>query len=125
MASYCTQLLKSATLANVTATQVNRESRENNSVLQHWALDFQNFLENCLVYVGKWLGYTDGPSAKNNDVDADNISVDYLFQLKDKGLISNETCTALLMRTGTLPDDFDYEQERKRLKVDGDTGKGD
>lgn len=118
MASYGMQLLKAANLVSATATQIDRESRENNSTLQNWALDFQDFLENCMRYVGLWWGLQDGPSVKINDVYADNISTDYLLRLKDKGLISNETCTMLLKRAGGLPDDFDYEKEQDRLAQD-------
>lgn len=117
MAAYGLQLLQPATAA-LTATQINRESRESNSQLKNWALDFQDFLENCLRFVALWWGYPDGPSAKVNDEFAATANIDYLFQLHDKGLISKETLAVLMMRAGVLPDDFSYEKEIARLAQD-------
>lgn len=122
MASYGMQALK-RTSYNMTATQADRESRENNSRLQNWALDFQDFLENCLMYVAKWWGLEDGPSAKLNDTFGKSANVEYILQLFDKGLISKETMSTLMMRAGVLPDDFDFEQEADKLAQDlGENG---
>lgn len=117
MAVYGLQLLQK-TVTSMTATQVQRESAENNSVLKNWALLFQDFLENCLYYVGLWKGYQDGPSVKVNDTFAATANTDYLLQLHDKGLISKETLAALMKRAAILPDDFDFEQETDRLARD-------
>lgn len=118
MANYGLQILQRPVFSSVTATQVNRESRENNSQLKNWALDFQDFLENCLHFVGLWQGYPDGPSAKVNDEFAANANVDYLLQLHDKGLVSKETLSVLMKRSGVLPDDFSYEDETAKLARD-------
>lgn len=118
MATYGLQILQRPGFASATATQVNRESRENNSQLKNWALGFQDFLENCLRFVALWQGYPDGPSAKVNDEFAANANVDYLLQLHDKGLVSKETLSVLMKRSGVLPDDFDFEDETARLARD-------
>jgi len=117
MAAYGLQLLQTPT-GNRTATQVEREGRENNSTLRNWALDFQDFLENCLRLVGLWWGLDDGPSAKVNDDFARNANVEYLMRLYDKSLISKETMANLMTRAGILPDDFDYEDEAARIAQD-------
>ena len=117
MAAYGLQLLQRPSTA-VTATQVTRESRENNSTLKNWALDFQDFLENCLLYVSLWQEFPDSPNVKVNNEFTDSVNVDYLLQLHDKGLVSKETLAALMKRAAILPDDFDFEQETDRLARD-------
>lgn len=121
MATYGLQIMQAQSAARLTAAQVQRESREGNSQLRNWALDFQDFLENCLRLVGKWWGMPDGPSVKVNDDYADSASIDYLIQLHDKGIIGKETLAAFAVRLGILPDDFDYSDEVARLAQDAAT----
>lgn len=57
MAMYGLQLLQPSNgLYSVTATEVNQDTEESVSTLQDWALRYQNFLENCLKFVGIWKG---------------------------------------------------------------------
>ena len=121
MATYGLQIMQAQSAARLTATQVQRESREGNSQLRNWALDFQDFLENCLRLVGKWWKMPDGPSVKVNDDYADSASIDYLIQLHDKGIIGKETLAAFAVRLGILPDDFNYSDEVSRLAQDAAT----
>lgn len=118
MAKYGLQIMQSQSRANMTATQIQRESREGNSQLKNWALDFQDFLENCMRLVGRWMDWPDGPSVKVNDNFAETAQLEYLFQLHDKGIIGRETLANLAVRLGILPDDFSYAQERDRLAQD-------
>lgn len=121
MATYGLQIMQAQSAARLTAAQVQRESREGNSQLRNWALDFQDFLENCLRLVGKWWEMPDGPSVKVNDDYADSASIDYLLQLHDKGIIGKETLAAFAVRLGILPDDFNYSDEVARLAQDAAT----
>ena len=121
MATYGLQIMQAQSAARLTAAQVQRESREGNSQLRNWALDFQDFLENCLRLVAKWWGMPDGPSVKVNDDYADSASIDYLIQLHDKGIIGKETLAAFAVRLGILPDDFNYSDEVARLAQDAAT----
>ena len=121
MATYGLQIMQAQSAARLTAAQVQRESREGNSQLRNWALDFQDFLENCLRLVAKWWGMPDGPSVKVNDDYADSASIDYLIQLHDKGIIGKETLAAFAVRLGILPDDFNYTDEVARLAQDAAT----
>lgn len=121
MATYGLQIMQAQSAARLTAAQVQRESREGNSQLRNWALDFQDFLENCLRLVAKWWGMPDGPSVKVNDDYADSASIDYLIQLHDKGIIGKETLAAFAVRLGILPDDFNYSDEVSRLAQDAAT----
>lgn len=121
MATYGLQIMQSQSSTRLTATQVQKESREGNSQLRNWALDFQDFLENCLRLVGKWWETPDGPSVKVNDDYAESASIDYLIQLHDKGIIGKETLAAFAVRLGILPDDFNYSDEVSRLAQDAAT----
>ena len=121
MATYGLQIMQAQSAARLTAAQVQRESREGNSQLRNWALDFQDFLENCLRLVAKWWEIPDGPSVKVNDDYADRASIDYLIQLHDKGIIGKETLAAFAVRLGILPDDFNYSDEVSRLAQDAAT----
>ena len=123
MSAYGLQLLQTPTGAR-TATQVERETRENNSTLRNWALDFQDFLENCLFYVGQWWGLEDGPSVKVNDEFAQTANIEYLMRLYDKQLISRETMTTLMVRAGILPDDFNYDDEDAKIAQNVGTSAG-
>lgn len=121
MATYGLQIMQNQSMARLTATQVQRETREGNSQLRNWALDFQDFLENCLRLVGKWWGMADGPSVKVNDDFANSANFDYLIQLHDKNMLSKETLAAFAVRLGILPDDFTYADEVARLAQDAGT----
>lgn len=121
MATYGLQIMQVQSAVRLTAAQVQKESREGNSQLRNWALDFQDFLENCLRLVGKWWEMPDGPSVKVNDDYADSASIDYLIQLHDKGIIGKETLAAFAVRLGILPDDFNYSDEVSRLAQDAAT----
>lgn len=121
MATYGLQIMQAQSAARLTATQVQRETREGNSQLKNWALDYKDFLENCLRLVAKWWGMADGPSAQVNDDYADSASIDYLIQLHDKGIIGKETLAAFAVRLGILPDDFNYADEVARLAQDAAT----
>lgn len=111
MATYGLKIMQSQNTAKQTATQVQRESREGNSQLRNWALDFQDFLENCLHLVGLWWGMPDGPSAKVNDDFADSANMVFIIQNKDALHLSSKTLTDIAVRLGVLPDDYSYEDE--------------
>ena len=118
MASYGLQIMQMQSAARMTATGVDKMTREGNSTLKNWALDFQDFLENCLRLVGLWWGLVDGPSVKVNDDFADSANMDFLLQLHDKGLLSKETLASFAVRLGILPDDFNYADEVARRAQD-------
>lgn len=121
MATYGLQIMQAQSSARLTATQVQRETREGNSQLKNWALDYKDFLENVLRFVAQWWGLPDGPSAQVNDDYADSASIDYLIQLHDKGIIGKETLAAFAVRLGILPDDFNYADEVAKLAQDAAT----
>lgn len=125
MAMYGLQLLQPKT-GNITATESERDASENNSTLQGWALEFQDFLENCLKFVAMWWGEDDGPSVKVNTEFSRAVADDYLLEMYRAGALSLETYHELLKKTGTLPDDFNTKAETERLArgvmVNGSSG---
>ena len=114
MAMYGLQLLQPKT-GNITATESERDASENNSTLQGWALEFQDFLENCLKFVAMWWGEDDGPSVKVNTDFSRAMADGYLLEMYRAGALSLESYHELLKRVGTLPDDFDTEAEAEKL----------
>ena len=121
MSTYGLQIMQAQSAARMTATEVDKMTREGNSQLKNWALDYKDFLENVLRLVAKWWGMADGPSAQVNDDYADSASIDYLIQLHDKGIIGKETLAAFAVRLGILPDDFNYRDEVAKLAQDAAT----
>lgn len=116
MAAYGRQNLQTPRY-DLTAAQVKRESSENNSALKNWALCCQDFLEVCLRFVGWWWGFSDGPSVKVNDEFAEGVDREFLISLRGT-LLSNETLSNILRRTGDLPDDYEYADEAARIAQD-------
>lgn len=118
MATYGLQVMRESVSLRVTATQVEQRTRESNSQLKNWALDYKDFLENCLRLVAKWWGLEDGPSAQVNDDYANSASIDYIMKLYDKAVISKETLASFAVRLGILPDDFNYADEVAKIAQD-------
>lgn len=114
MAIYGLQLLQPKT-GVITATESSRDAEENNSTLKAWALQFQDFLENCLLYVGKWWGLPDGPSVKVNTEFANALDAAFLLEMFRANVISGETLLAIIKGMGILPDDFDVEEEAAKI----------
>lgn len=114
MALYGLQLLQPKT-GVITATESNRDAEESNSTLKAWALDFQDFLENCLLYVARWLGQEQGPSVVVNTDFASAFDASFLLELNRAGVLSGESLLGLVKNMGVLPDDFDVEGEASRL----------
>ncbi|MCR5257630.1 MAG: DUF4055 domain-containing protein [Desulfovibrio sp.] len=123
MAMYGLQLLQPKTGA-VTATESLRDSQENNSTLEEWALRFQDFLENCLADVAKWWGLEDGPSVAVNMQFVRSAPLEFLRVLHADGVISRETLLEEVKKGGALPDDFDVAKESDRLARQAMTNAG-
>lgn len=117
MALYGLQLLQPKT-GTITATESLRDAEENNSTLKAWALQFQDFLENCMKYVAMWWDMEDGPSVKVNTEFANAIDAAFLLEMRRAGEISQETFLGLVKGLGILPDDFAPEDEADRIARD-------
>lgn len=110
MSIYGLQLLQPKTGA-ITATESIQDSAENNSTLKAWALQFQDFLENCFALVGLWWKLPDGPSVVVNTDFANAVDADFLLNMYRAGVISGETFLAQVKSLGLLPDDLVVEDE--------------
>lgn len=123
MAIYGLQLLQPKT-GMITATESKRDAEENNSSLKAWALQFQDFLENCLVYAARWWKLPDGPSVVVNVDFASAIDATLLMEMYRAQAISRETLLSLVKGLGVLPDDFQVEEEQARIEREIKGGDG-
>lgn len=114
MAIYGLQLLQPKTGA-ITATESLQDAEENNSTLKAWALQFQDFLENCFQLVAFWWGMEDGPSVVVNTDFANTVNASVLLEMYRAQVISGETLLSLYKSMGILPDDFNIEDEAVKL----------
>lgn len=114
MAMYGLQLLQPKT-GVITATESNRDAEENNSSLKAWALQFQDFLENCMKFVAMWWGLEDGPSVKVNTEFANALDASLLLDMFRAGVISGQTLLSLFKGMGILPDDFLVDEEAAKI----------
>lgn len=114
MALYGLQLLQPKTGA-ITATESLRDAEENNSTLKAWALQFQDFLENCMRLAAKWWGQEDGPSVKVNTDFANAMDASFLLEMFRAQVISAQTFLELIKNMGILPDDFVVDDEAAKI----------
>ncbi|WP_297849103.1 DUF4055 domain-containing protein [uncultured Desulfovibrio sp.] len=114
MAIYGLQLLQPKT-GVITATESQRDAEENNSTLKAWALQFQDFLENCMALTAKWWKLPDGPSVKVNTEFANAFDASFLMEMYRAQVISGQTLLALVKNMGILPDDFNVEDEAAKI----------
>lgn len=114
MALYGLQLLQPKTGA-ITATESLRDAEENNSTLKAWALQFQDFLENCMQLVARWWGQEDGPSVKVNTDFANALDASFLLEMFRAQVISAQTFLELIKNMGILPDDFVVDDEAAKI----------
>ena len=101
-----------------TATEIQRESDENNSKLQVWAGNFEDFLDNLLMYLGMWLNNTTTVNAQVNKEFSQPIDKEYILNLYRLGLLSRETVLEISKRIGQLPDNISIEEELQRIDND-------
>lgn len=123
MAVYGLQLLQPKTGA-ITATESARDAQENNSTLQNWALQYQDFLENCFKLVGTWWGLDDGPSIKVNTDFARATNMQLLLDMTRAGILSNVTFLELAKQAGLLPDEFSADAETEKMAREVMTNQG-
>lgn len=114
MAIYGLQLLQPKTGA-ITATESLQDSQENNSTLKAWALQFQDFLENCFALVGRWWGLEDGPSVIVNTDFANTIDPQIYLDLYRAGALSGETLLKLYKDLTFFDDEFVIEDEAAKI----------
>lgn len=123
MAVYGLQLLQPKT-GVITATESARDAEESNSTLKAWALQFQDFLENCMVQVANWYGLPDGPGVVVNTNFGAGIDISLLLDFYRAGAISRQTMLELARNEGLLPDELDIEGEAELIEREIKGGEG-
>jgi hypothetical protein len=105
--------------AVTTATQIRSDDEGNRSTLQEIAEAFEDSLELCLKYMGKWVGDDSDPEVELfKDFGSANLSDtngDLLLRAADSGHISSETAFDELKRFDVLSPSRSWEDEKTRL----------
>ncbi len=114
------QPLASANLTVITTANISMRAH---SAVQAWALLLKDALEQAMLVTCKWMGRTDEPEVNvHTDFGVDfeaGTELDGLLKAEAAGIVSKETVAEEFKRRGILSDDFDYEDEKKRLAEQG------
>jgi hypothetical protein len=109
-----------AQTGNLTVVTTAFAGDKANSVIQAWAINLKDALENAFHITAMWMNRSDGPSVKlDPDFDiglSDEKDTDALLKLRDIGDISAETLGNEFKRRGILSAEYDYETEQKRIQ---------
>ena len=116
-------LLQADTRAAETAASKRLDKAEKDSALSVAARGLQDAIEAALAFHAQYLGLADGGSVKvNRDFlgePLDGPTITALSTVVAKGQLSLETMWAKLADNQWLPEDFDAEVEKQRLKDEG------
>lgn len=106
-----------------TATEAGEDAARTNSDLASMVQDFQDSLAQLLDVVAKWRSEPAGgsvtlhPNLKPGPLVAENMK--NLNDLNARGVISDETLFNEAKRLGQISDDVEWEDEQKRLELQG------
>lgn len=104
---------------NITTITAAFAGDKAHTVIEAWALNFKDFLENCLKLTAQWKNLTIEPEVDVNTDFAlslrEDDGSDSLEKARDRGDLSQETYWAELKRRGKLSPNFDAETERERI----------
>lgn len=107
------------TAANLTVITTANVSMKAHSAVQAWAIGFKDALEQAWIITCKWLNRKDYPTVKvHTDFGVDmqaQTELDYLAKCEAQGILSKQTVRDESKRRGILSDDFDEDEEQKRL----------
>lgn len=112
-----------AQTGNLTVVTTAFAGDKANSVIQAWALNLKDALENAWAITALWLGQKEGPSV-NVDTDfdiglSDEQDPANLLKMREAGDLSHETICHEFKRRNILSAEFDFEEEEKRLAEEG------
>lgn len=104
---------------NITTVTAAFAGDKAHTVIEAWAINFKDTLENALKLTSMWLGENDEPTVEMNtdfslDLKTDDGSSS-LIEARKNGDLSQETLWSELQRRGTLGPEFDPEIERQRI----------
>ena len=115
--------LQPLTQANLTVITTANVAMKAHSAIAAWTLRFKDALEQALRFTAMWLGdEANAPEVdifQNFGVDLDGkFELDTLAKLQAQGVLSKQTVQEELRRRGVLSENFDVDEELKRLKQD-------
>ncbi|BAQ18326.1 DUF4055 domain-containing protein [Methyloceanibacter caenitepidi] len=120
-----------AKTGNITVTTAAFAGDKANSVIQAWALNLKDALENAWALTAKWLGQSEGPTVVvDTDFDvglSDEKDPDNLLKMRERGDLSGQTLGEEFKRRGILSVEWDYDEEVKRIteEIPGEPNEAD
>lgn len=111
------------TTANLTVITTANVAMKAHSAVMAWSLALKDALEQALKFTAMWLGQTD--AAPEVDIYTDfgvdfqaGTELDSLLKAQGQGILSKRTTQDEFKRRGVLSDNFDPDEEEKRLAED-------
>ena len=117
--------LLTKTVLSMTDSQSRDEAGKEISQLRLLANRFEDAIDLALEYTGRWLGIAKEQVGGvqisgniENDLDP-TASMASVIQLRNAGVISNQSTFDEAKRRGLLSDNLDWEAEQERLQAEG------
>ena len=111
-----------AQTGNITVVTAAFAGDKANSVIEAWALNMKDALENAWKITAMWLGVTAEPEVKMKTKFETGLSdkdAETLLKMREAGDLSHQTECEEFQRRGILSDEFEFEEEVKRLTEEG------
>lgn len=112
------------TTANLTVITTANVSVKAHSAVQAWAIALKDAFEQAFKFTSLWLN--DNSAEPEVEIFTDfgvdfeaSTELESLVKSQAQGILSKRTIQEEFKRRGVLSDNFDVEEEAKRLKVDG------
>jgi hypothetical protein len=108
---------------SITATQTRSDNEGNKCTLQRITEVFEDALDQCMVYLGMWVGEpTTGKVSLFKDFGAGSLSdasAQLLLQANQSGKLSDETLLSEWKRRSIISPDIEFEDEKGRIALQG------
>lgn len=109
---------------DVKATKLRFDKSESDSFLSRFAKELDRGITQGLTFHAKWLGLDKGGNySTSKDFESRALSADQVKTLNEMvstGKLSLETMWELLIKGEWLPENFDHEEEQRRIDRGGD-----
>ena len=111
-----------AQTGNLTVITTAFAASKANTVIQAWAINAKDAIEQALVYTALWLGETIKPSVDiytdfSVDMESDKAP-EFILKLHDAGMISREAVIAEAKRRNLLSAEYDAEADLEKILSD-------
>lgn len=112
-----------AQTGNLTVVTTAFAAQKGNSLIQAWAMNLKDALENAWAVTAMWLGQSNAPAVfVNTDFDiglSDDQDPATLLQMRASGDLSHKTLCGEFQRRGILSAEFDFDEEVDLLNEEG------